>query len=59
MTLPQHGCRNRKKQISLLVSLKVRESVNISQEGKEELFRGWQACPALLPTLFDFTLNSH
>lgn len=55
MTLPRHGCRNRKKHISLLVSLKVRESVNINQKGKEELFRGLQAYSALLPTLFNFT----
>lgn len=43
---PHSGYENRKEQISLLVSLKVRESVNISQEGKEEIFLGVACVPS-------------
>ena len=35
-----YGYKNRKEQISLPVSLKVRESFHIRQEGKEEHFLG-------------------
>lgn len=50
---------NRKEHISHLVSLKVRESCHIRQEGKEEHFRRAVSVPSTAAGVILFPTNSH